>query len=193
MKKHLFALAVATLMAAPLAAADTYTVDAGHSDVSFQVRHLISQVRGNFRDFTATIIKDDAELAKSSVEFTIQATSVDTGIDKRDNHLRSADFFDVEKFPAITFKSSSIVKTGDNTYDVTGMLTMHGVSKEITLPVTFLGEMKDPWGGTRAGFSTATTIDRKEYGIVWNQTLDAGGAVLSDEVQVSIQLETKKQ
>src|SRR6185295_3137577 len=118
--------------------------------------------------------------------------SIDTNVPDRDKHLRSADFFDVEKFPEITFKSKSIKATGKDAYNVTGTLTMHGVSKEVTLPVTFQGEAKDPWGNTRAGFGTSTTLNRKDYGIVWNKALDAGGALLGDEVKVEINLETVK-
>ncbi len=193
MKKSLVAVALAALLATPLTAADTWVVDPGHSEVSFQVRHLMSRVRGVFRDFTATVVKDDADATKSSVEFVIQAASIDTGIGDRDKHLRSADFFDVESHPTITFKSTAIEKVSDSEYRVTGPLTMRGVTKVITLPVTFDGEMKDPAGKLRAGFSTETKLDRKEFGINWNKALDQGGFLLSDEVDVEIHLSTRKQ
>jgi polyisoprenoid-binding protein YceI len=195
MKRFLTAAVLAAAVAVPAVpahAADVYTIDKGHSEVSFQVRHLVTNVRGRFNDFAGTVNLDPANLANSTVEFTIQATSIDTGVADRDNHLRNPDFFDVAKFPTITFKSKSIKATGKDQYAVTGTFTMHGVTKEITLPVTFLGTAKDPWGGTRAGFETNTTIDRKEYGIVWNKALDAGGTILSDDVKVAVNLEAVK-
>lgn len=186
------AIAASALLALPAEAAEVYNLDKGHSEVSFQVRHLVTNVRGRFNDFEGTVNLDPANLAQSSVDFKVKAESIDTASADRDKHLRSADFFDVEKYPEITFKSKSIKAAGKDRYDVTGTFTMHGVSKEITLPVTFLGTAKDPWGGTRAGFETATTLDRKEYGIVWNKALDSGGTILSDDVKVAINLETVK-
>ena len=185
--------AAVALPAAPRAqAAEAYTIDKGHSEVSFQVRHLLTNVRGRFNDFEGTIDLDPANLEKSSVDFRIKAASIDTDLPDRDQHLRGADFFETDKYPEITFKSKSIKAAGKDRYDVTGTFTMHGVSREITLPVTFHGTAKDPWGGTRAGFETEATLDRKEYGIVWNKALDAGGTILSDEVKVAINLEAVK-
>ena len=188
------ALALSALAAAasPAAAAVTYSVDKNHTDVSFQIRHMVSQVRGVFHDFTGTVVKDDANPAASSVEFTIQAASVDTGVDNRDNDLRSENFFEVTKFPTITFKSSKVEKVSDSEYKVTGDFTMHGVTKVITLPVTFDGEMKEANGKSRVGFSTSTVLNRKDYGIVWNKALDGGGMLLSDEVKVSISVAAKQ-
>lgn len=180
--------AAAALTAPAVEAATTYTLDRSHSNVEFSVRHLMSKVRGSFNDFAATVVMDD-DPAKSSVEFTIQATSIDTGNGDRDNHLRSGDFFDVANQPTIRFKSSSVKKTGANSYDVTGELTMRGVAKVITLPVSFLGEMKDPRGKSKVGFETATRLNRKEYGINWNRALDQGGFLLADEVDVEIGLQ----
>lgn len=179
-------------VALPVLAADVHTVDKGHSEVSFQVRHLVTQVRGNFNDYEGTINLDPANLEKSSVDFRIKAASIDTNNADRDKHLRSEDFFFVEKYPEITFQSKSIKKAGKDTYDVTGTLTMRGVAKEVTLPVTWLGTVKDPWGNEKAGFSTAVTLNRKDYGINWNAALDNGGFVLSDDVKVDINLETQK-
>ena len=189
MKIHrlLAAAAVAALAALP-ASATTYTIDLSHSNVDFTIRHLIANVRGSFGAFEGTIVMD-ADPAKSSVDFTIQAKSIDTANEQRDGHLRSPDFFDVEKYPTITFKSTAVKKTGDKAYEVTGPLTMRGVTKVVTLPVTFLGEVKDPWGNTKAGFSIATTINRQEFGVSWNKALDQGGFVLGDEVKVEINLE----
>ncbi len=173
-------------------AASTYTADKAHSSVGFSVRHMMTQVRGSFGDFTGTIVKDDANLAGASVEFKIQATSVDTANEMRDKHLRTEDFFFVEKFPEITFKSTKIEKVSDTEYKATGEFTMRGVTKVLTLPVTFLGEMKGMDGKPLAGFSVTTKLDRKEFGINWNKTLDAGGLLLSDEVTVEISIEAKQ-
>jgi polyisoprenoid-binding protein YceI len=190
MNRKLFAAVVLTALAALPLRADTFTIDPAHSEVTFQIRHLVSQVRGRFNDFAGTIQMDPKNLPASSVEFQIKAASIDTNQADRDKHLRSADFFDVEKFPEITFKSKSVKAAGKDTYNVTGTLTMHGVSKEVTLPVTYLGQAN--MRGVRAGFATATTLDRKDYGIVWNKALDNGGGILGDDVKVEINLETVK-
>lgn len=184
-------LAVTLILSVPMAAraADSFTVDTAHSDVVFRIRHLISKVSGTFNDFDAKIVMDLDNLDASSVRFTISASSIDTRNDKRDQHLRSEDFFWVERYPEITFVSSKIVKTGDDSFDVTGKLSMRGTSKEITLPVTYYGKMASPWGDTRAGFSTVITLNRKDFNIVWNKTLDAGGMVLGDTVDIEINLE----
>lgn len=187
----LTALALALL--AGTSQAETYTVDKAHSEVLFSVRHMgVSRVTGRFNDFAGTITGDPAKPETSSVEFTIKATSIDTNDAGRDKHLRSADFFDVEKHPEITFKGSKITAKGQNKYDVAGTLTMHGVSKEVTLPVTMAGPVKDPRGNEKVGFETTLPLNRKDYGITWNRALDAGGVVVSDEVQVTVNLEAAK-
>lgn len=191
MNRTLIAIALTLLSGALVAEAATHTVDPAHSDVSFRVRHLVSKTPGQFTDFEGTIVADLDNLDASSVTFTINAASIDTKNADRDTHLRSADFFDVEKYPEITFTSSKITRSGDNTFAVTGTLTMHGVSKTVTLPVTFLGETASPWGGRVAGWEITTTLNRKDYGIVWNKALDAGGMILGDEVEITIFLETK--
>jgi len=173
-------------------AADTYGIDTAHSDVSFKVRHLVSNVTGRFGSFDGTLKVDFQDLNSSSVEFTIDAASIDTANEDRDKHLRSADFFDVEKHPTITFTSSKITKIEGNNYAVTGTFTMHGVSKDITIPVKFLGEIKDPWGNTKAGYELSATLNRKDFGISWNKALDSGGFILGDEVEVSVNLEVGK-
>lgn len=192
MRTTIAAAALFTALTAMPVPADVHTIDAGHSEVSFQVRHLVTQVRGNFNDYEGTINLDPANLERSSVDFRIKAASIDTNHADRDKHLRGEDFFFVEKYPEIAFKSKSIKKTGKDTYAVAGTLTMRGVSKEVTLPVTYLGAVKDPWGNEKAGFATEVTLNRKDYGINWNAALDNGGFVLSDEVKVSINLETQK-
>ena len=190
-RKLLAAVALSAFVTLPLHA-DTFAIDPSHSEVGFQIRHFVSQARGRFNEFSGTVDMDPKNLPASSVDFKIKAASIDTNQPDRDKHLRSPEFFDVEKFPEITFKSKSIKATGKDTYDVTGTLTMHGVSKDITLPVTYLGQVKDPRGNTHAGFSTGITLNRKDYGIVWNQALDAGGAMLGDDVKINIDLETVK-
>jgi len=175
-----------------VSAQNVYTIDPVHSNVNFKVRHLISKTGGEFNSFSGTITADFQNLDASSVDFVIDSTSIDTRNEKRDTHLRSPDFFDVEAYPEITFKSSKITKIQGTTYAVTGTLTMHGVSKDITLAVEYLGEM-EAMGGTRAGYQLSTTLNRKDFGIVWNSALDNGGLVLGDDVEVEINLEVVKQ
>lgn len=191
-RKLLAAFALTALTAVPSFAADVYNVDASHSEVSFQVRHLVTNVRGRFNDFDGTINLDPANLEKSKVEFRVKAASIDTANEDRDKHLRAEDFFHAEKYPEITFKSTSIKKTGKDTYAVTGDFTMRGVTRRITLPVTYLGTARDPWGNDKAGFETAATLDRKDYGITWNKAVDNGGVILGDDVKIAINLEANK-
>ena len=193
MKLRFMLLALSLSAATPALAADTYTVDKDHSQATFQVRHLFSKTRGRFSDFGGTIRMDEKEIARSSVEFRIRSASIDTDNEKRDQHLRGADFFDVEKHPEIVFKSDKIRKVGKDRYQVSGTLSMRGVSKAIVLPVTFGGAGKDPWGNTKAGFATEITLNRKDFGMVWNAALDNGGVVLGDEVWVTVELEALKQ
>ena len=183
----------ATATAVPVPSPETYVIDKGHSEAAFQVRHLVTKVRGRFKNFAGTIHLDRTRPEGSSVEFFVDIDSIDTDVADRDKHLRSPDFFDAEKHPRLTFTSSRVRPTGDNRYDVTGTLTLRGVSKEITLPVTFLGFAKDPWGNEKAGFELETKLNRKEYGMVWNAALDTGGFILGDEVAVSINLETNRE
>ena len=179
------------LIASPVAA-DTFVIDRNHSEASFQVRHVVTKVRGRFTDFQGTIVGDPAKPEAATVEFTVKTASIDTDVENRDKHLRSADFFDVEKFPEITFKSTKIKTVGKDKYEVAGNLTMHGVTKPITLSVTNLGS-----GGTgkdqKFGFEATTTLNRKDFGIVWNRALDTGGYMLGDDVSVSINIEAKKE
>jgi polyisoprenoid-binding protein YceI len=196
MSKRLSIAAVAASVALSLlstASADatvsTYSkVDVTHSDVSFQIRHIVSKVRGEFEDFSAKIVKDDADPTQSSVEFRIKAASIDTDNANRDDDLRSKNFFEVDKYPEIVFASKKVEKLSGSDYRVTGDLTMHGITKEIVLPVSFDGELKDPRGNIKAGFSTSVRLDRKDFGIAWNRALDNGGVLLGDEVDVTISL-----
>jgi len=187
------ALAQAATAAAPAAAAPsgprTFAIDRNHSSVGFTIRHLVSNTRGRFKDFAGTITYDPAKPEAPSVDVTVQAASIDTDTPGRDDDLRSANFFDVAKFPTLTFKSVSVQRKSPNELTLTGDLTMHGVTKRVTVPVEVLGIL--PYrGGEKAGFATTFVVDRKDYGITWNRALDQGGALLGDEVTVSIQLET---
>ena len=187
-------LAVAAfLVTASSLFAETFAVDKVHSEATFQVRHMMSKVSGKFDDFTGKINVDRANLSASSVEFTMKTASINTSNADRDKDLRSANFFDADKNPEITFKSTKIVASKKkDVYDVTGDLTMHGVTKHVTLPVEFGGFGKDPWGNERAGFSLTTTINRKDYGVNWNKALDNGGVLLGDDVTININLEAVK-
>ena len=191
-RRTLFALMAAAVVATTAGAADTYSFDKAHSDVGFQIRHLVSKVRGRFTDYEGTIVVDKAKPEVSTVELRIKATSIDTGNENRDKDLRSANFFEVEKYPEITFQSTKITAKGGDHYDVTGNLTMHGTTKEVTLPVTFLGFVNAGRMGDRAGFETSITLNRKDFGIVWNRVLDTGGTMLGDDVLISINVEASK-
>ena len=188
MNRTLAMVALASGLAASPVLADTFVIDPVHSDASFQVRHFVSNVRGRFTDFTGTIVGDPAKPEAASVEFTIKAASIDTAQPGRDKHLRSADFFDAEKFPEITFKSTKVTPTGKNKYDIAGALTMHGVTKNVTLPVSYLGT-SGPGKDAKFGFETTTVVNRKDYGIIWNKAMDNGGYMLGDDVTVTINIE----
>lgn len=166
----------------------TLTIDKTHSEALFQVRHLVTKVRGRFKDFAGTIQLDEAKPENTSVTFTLQTASIDTDTSDRDTHLKSEDFFFVEKYPAIDFKSTRVTKTGD-VYSVTGGLTIRGVTKEITIPVTSLGTAKDPWGNLKAGFEAETTINRKDFGLNWNAALETGGFLVGDEVKITLNIQ----
>jgi polyisoprenoid-binding protein YceI len=163
-----------------------YAIDKAHSEVTFQVRHLLTKVRGRFSDFEGTIDYNESDPTRSSVNVTIQAASVDTNERDRDNHLRSADFFDVETFPTLTFSNRSITGKGDDRFDVAGDLTIRGVTRPVTFVVTFLGKAKDPWGNERIAFEADATINRKDYGLNWNAALETGGFLVGDEVKISL-------
>ena len=188
-----YALSLALLLPA-LASADpvVYKVDSDHSGIGFTVRHFVSNVPGRFKDFDGVIKYDAQNPAASSVSFTVQAASIDTDNGDRDDHLRGPEFFDVAKFPTLTFSSTSVKAVDAHNLEVTGDLTMRGVTKKVILPVEVLGVMKGP-RGEKAGFETAFKLDRKEYGVNWNRVLDNGGAILGDEVKVTISIEADRQ
>ena len=178
-----------SLALAPAAVAEPieFGIDAAHSAVAFKVRHFFTQVPGHFNTFDGTLVYDPAAPAKSSIEMTVQAASIDTGNENRDGHLKSGDFFEVEAHPTLSFKSVSVESAGDGELKVLGDFTLRGVTKRMTIPVNVLGLMQGEQA--RAGFSTEFTIDRKEFGVSWNRALDNGGTILGDEVKISIDLE----
>jgi polyisoprenoid-binding protein YceI len=182
-----------TTATATTPATGTFAIDKAHSEVVFQVRHLVTRVRGRFSDFAGTIRFDELNPAAGSVSFTVDAASIDTNSADRDAHLRSEDFFFVEQFPALTFVSSGVSKRSGDAYDVRGTLTIRGVAKEITLPVEFLGAAKDPWGQSRIGFEAETTVNRKDFGLTWNAALETGGFLVGDEVKITLSIQAVAQ
>jgi polyisoprenoid-binding protein YceI len=167
----------------------TWSFDTSHSSIGFSVRHLmISKVRGHFDKWEGTFDYDESDPTRSKLSVRIDAASIDTRDEKRDAHLRSPDFFDVEKFPALTFESTGITRDGDD-YVVAGDLTIHGITRAVQLNVEGLGRVKDPWGGERVGFSASTSVNRKDFGLVWNVALEAGGVVVGDKIEIGIEIE----
>ena len=165
-------------------------IDTTHSSVGFVVRHMVvSKVRGTFGAFKGTIAYDPARIERSTVEVEIDVNSIDTREPKRDAHLRSADFFDVEKFPTMTFQSTSVKRTDDDTLLVAGDLTLHGVTKPVTLVVDELGGGKDPWGNDRLAWSARVSLNRKDWGLNWNQVLEAGGLLVSEKIDIEIDIQ----
>jgi len=183
----------ATIQNAPTTGSKTtWKLDPSHSIVEFSAKHLmITTVKGRITDVQGTIYTDEKNLKNSSVEATLSAVSLDTRTDQRDQHLRSADFLDVEKYPEIRFKSTGI--QGDKqSFKLIGDLTIRDVTRSITLDVQFEGEVKDPWGGQRVGFSATSKIDRREFGLTWNQALETGGVVVGNDIKISIEVEAVK-
>jgi polyisoprenoid-binding protein YceI len=173
--------------------ATTYKIDPAHSSAHFSIRHMmITNVRGTFSGITGTVIYDATNLGASSVEAEIDASTINTGDEKRDAHLKSPDFLDVEKYPKITFKSKSIAKAGDDV-KVVGDLTIHGVTREAGITAEPLApETKDPWGGIRTGTTATTKIKRSDFGLTWNSALETGGFVLGDELKLTLDIQLVK-
>jgi polyisoprenoid-binding protein YceI len=170
-----------------------YKIDPMHSIIGFAIRHLeINWVEGRFKDFNGVIRYDDADITKSSVEFTAKIESIDTGVAPRDKHLRTADFFDAEKYPEMTFKSTSVERKGKDHYVLQGDLTLKGVTKQVALPFTLTGAIKDPWGNTRFGINAQAKINRRDYGITWGKPMESGGLDVGNEVTINLQLEAVK-
>lgn len=171
-----------------------YQIDTIHSAAEFTVKHMmITTVRGIFEDITGTVEFDADNPENSSVTASIKTASISTRVEDRDNHLRSADFFDAEKHPEMTFVSTSIKTTGDNKAEVTGDLTIRGTTKPVTFDVEYFGEIDSPFGDKRVGFEGNVTINREDWGLTWNQALEAGGVVVSKDVKITVQLQAVKQ
>jgi polyisoprenoid-binding protein YceI len=171
----------------------TWNVDPAHSHIEFAIRHLmISTVKGRFTDVKGTVKSDDLDPAKGDVDITIDVASIDTREAQRDAHLRSADFFNADKFPTITFKSRRIQNRNGDSFKLVGDLTIRGVTREVVLDVTSEGRAKDPWGGERAGFTASGKINRSDFGLTWNQALETGGVLVGDDVKISIDVELIK-
>jgi polyisoprenoid-binding protein YceI len=174
-------------------AAETWQIDPVHSYLQFNIRHfVVSKVHGRFTQWGGTIQLDSQQPANSKVEIQIDANSIDTGDARRDGHLKTADFFDTEKYPHITFQSTEVEPVGTNQYRVTGDLTIRDVSKPVTLEVDHGGEVKDPWGNQRGGFSIKGAFDRRDFGLSFNQTLEGGGSALGDKIEMVADLEATK-
>lgn len=195
-RSALFSAAASLLLLAGSASAlaSDWEVDSSHSRVGFGIRHMmVSTVHGTFDKYAGQLALDDADLAKSKVHIDIDAASIDTGNAKRDEHLRSPDFFDVAHYPKITFDSTKVEKRGADSLSVTGNLTIRNVTKPVVLSVSGLtGEVKDPWGGVRRGASAQAKISRKDFGLNWNKSLDTGGVVLGDDVNIELEVELTK-
>lgn len=172
--------------------AQEYTIDAAHSEVGFSVKHMVvATVRGNFTEFSGKIMYDENDISNSSVEGVIKTASINTGNSKRDEHLRNSDFFDAANHPEILFKTKKVEKKGDG-FVAIGDLTMRGVTKEVALDFEITGKITDPWGNERAGLEARGVINRQDFGISWNNALDNGGVVVSNEVKLLIQAELIK-
>lgn len=184
----LASLALMVVASAALAAPAKFSIDKTHSEVGFDVRHFFTKVHGRFSDFQGVILFDEKDPAGISVEANAVATSISTDNEKRDGHLRSADFFDVEKYPSVSFKSTKVTPAGKNKYKIAGDFTMRGVTKPVVFDAEFLGS-GNVGRGTKAGFSATTTVNRKDFGIVWNKALDNGGVMLGEEVTIALSIE----
>lgn len=170
-----------------------WNIDSTHSEILFKVKHLmITNVKGEFRKFNAEVESENDDFSDASVKLTIDSSSVFTNNEDRDNHLRSADFFDAANYPEITFESTSFSKIDDDNYRLTGILTMKGISKEVSLNAEFGGINRDPWGNEKAGFSLTGSFNRKDWGLNWNAALETGGVLVSDEVKMTAEVQFVK-
>jgi polyisoprenoid-binding protein YceI len=188
------ALASALVLVSASALASDWDIDSAHTHVGFGVKHMmISTVHGAFKTFTGNVALNDADITKSKVHLEIDAGSITTDNDKRDEHLKSPDFFDVAKFPKLVFDSTNVQKTGPDSLNVTGNLTIKTVTRPVTLIVTGLTpDTKDPWGGVRRGATATAKINRKDFGLTWNKALEAGGVVVGDEITLELEVELAK-
>jgi len=188
-------IVAAMILAIPYAAvASTWNIDPDHSNLGFKIKHLmVSNVKGNFDKYFGIVEINEKDITKSKVEVTIDTNSVNTNVKKRDDHLRSADFFDVAKYPTMIFVSKKVTVVGPDKLKVTGEFTLHGVTKEVVLDLEGpTAESKDPWGNTRKGATATTRINRKDYGLTWNQALETGGVLVGDDVELTLEVEMIK-
>ena len=195
MKRIIASISTIIALSLPaLAFATSWNIDPEHSNVGFKVRHLmVSNVKGSFEKNKGVVDINDKDITKSKVEVTIDTASINTNVQKRDEHLRSADFFDVAKFPTMTFVSKKVAKAGKDKLKVTGDLTLHGITKEVVLDVEGPSlESKDPWGNIRRGATANTKINRKDFGLVWNKALETGGVAVGEEVTITLEIEMIK-
>jgi polyisoprenoid-binding protein YceI len=195
MKNIIASISTIIALAFPIfACATTWTIDPDHSNVGFKVRHLmVSNVKGSLEKFSGTVEIDDKDITKSKVDVSIDTNSINTNVKKRDEHLRSADFFDVAKYPAMTFVSKKITTAGNDKLKVTGDLTLHGVTKQVVLDVEGpTKESKDPWGNIRKGATATTKINRKDFGLAWNKALETGGVAVGEEITITLEIEMIK-
>ena len=170
----------------------TWNFDPAHTSADFSARHMmVTTVRGKFEKISGTLIFDTANPEQASVEVTIDASSLNTGVTDRDNHLRSADFLDVANFPTITFKSTKVEKTGDNEGTITGDLTIRGVTRPVTIKAEYLGQEKNPWGITVTGFTGTTKINREDFGLTWNVALETGGVLVGKDINIALDVEAQ--
>jgi polyisoprenoid-binding protein YceI len=172
----------------------TWQIDSAHSGIHFAVRHLvIAKVRGHFSRWSGTVSVPDGDVARATVDVTVDTSSIETGVADRDAHLKSADFLDVATFPEMTFRASRTEPTGEGRFRLRGDLTLHGVTREVALDVESAGQTQDPWGNTRAGFAARASIDRKDFGLTWNQVLEAGGVMVGDKIEIELEIEAVRQ
>jgi polyisoprenoid-binding protein YceI len=175
-------------------AAERWEIDASHSGIHFSVRHLvIAKVRGQFSRWSGALIVPDGDFTHASVEAVVDATSIETGVADRDTHLKSPDFFDAAQYPEIVFRSSRFEPQGDTEGRLVGNLTIKGITREVVLSVERLGQARDPWGNERAAFSARTSIDRRDFGLTWNQALETGGVMVGERVDLEIEIEAVRQ
>lgn len=192
MKRIIASISTVVALALPaFAFASTWTIDPDHSNIGFKVKHLmVANVKGSFEKHTGTVEINDKDITKSKVEVSIDTNSINTNVQKRDEHLRSADFFDVAKYPTMTFVSKKVAKAGKDRLKVTGDLTLHGVTRQVVLDVEPISkESKDPWGNIRRGTTATTKIDRKDFGLTWNKGLETGGVLVGDEITITLEIE----
>ena len=194
MKKFMLLLALMVMVSITNAQTTIWKIDPVHSNISFSVDYMVlTEVNGNFKEFSGTLQKEGSDFSKSSIDVTINASSITTENEKRDGHLKSADFFDVAKYPSVIFAGKSFAKTGENTYNITGDLTMHGITKTVVINAKYAGEAKDPWGNTREGFKGTTSVDRTDFGLVYNSTLETGGLLIGKNVTITLNVQIIKQ